>query len=141
MLAVTAVTLVLAFLGGIVYDAVLTFGEVGELGKWETLTHPEFWPLFGQFLPEVLPEYRNDLLMALGFGALGSFGVLRAAFAGRTPEAETQEAPAPGAAPAPVADANTWTPDAASAGGPAYGSAPAGDAAPSAGTTGAPGQD
>lgn len=85
VLAVTLVTLVLAFLSGIVYDAVVSFGDAAGLGAWATLTHPEFWPLFAEVLPEAFPDYQKDLLWALGFGALGSLPVLRAAFAGEPP--------------------------------------------------------
>lgn len=91
VLLTTAVTLVLAFFAGIVYDAVVAFSDGSGLGAWATLTHPDFWSVFAEILPEALPEYLPDFGWALGFGALGSFAVLRSAFAA----ARAEDAPAP----------------------------------------------
>ncbi|MFS0703451.1 hypothetical protein AB6N23_02905 [Cellulomonas sp. 179-A 9B4 NHS] len=81
VLATTVVTLGLAFFAGIVYDAVLAFSDGSGFGAWATLTHPDFWPAFSEVLPVALPDYLPDFAWALGFGALGSFAVLRSAFA------------------------------------------------------------
>lgn len=125
VLAVTVVTLVLAFLAGIAYDAVVAFSDASGMGRWETLTHPEFGPLFAEILPEALPEYQGDLLWALGFGALGSFAVLRGVFlAGAAPQAD--------AAQADGSEGPAWTPDVPAA-------QPAAEAAaPSTGTVAEP---
>lgn len=108
VLLTTTVTLVLAFLGGIVYDATIGFGDTAGIGQWAALTHPDFWPTFGQVLPEALPSYGKDIAWAVGFGALGSFATLRAAFAAAKPEAaepvaEPVEEPVAGAPLAPQA--------------------------------------
>ncbi|WP_202627620.1 hypothetical protein [Cellulomonas sp. APG4] len=106
VLAVTVVTLLLAFFGGIVYDAAHGIGQVSGLGTWAAFTHAEFWPTFSTLLPEALPEYLPDFGLASAFGALGAFTTLRSAFAAA--EAATPTAyPAPAApvaeAPAPAA--------------------------------------
>ncbi|UZN04209.1 hypothetical protein [Cellulomonas sp. S1-8] len=109
VLLTTAVTLVVAFFAGIVYDAAVAFGEASGLSAWESFTQAGFWPLFWDVLPEALPDYMPDFAWALGFGALGSFATLRAAFAAaRTPDepalaSASEAAPAPAAVPAPAA--------------------------------------
>ncbi|MCC2315591.1 hypothetical protein [Cellulomonas xiejunii] len=94
VLVTTAVTLLLAFFAGIVYDGATAFVEGSGLSAWSALTHGEFWPLFFEVLPDALPDYLPDLGWALGFGALGSFAVLRSAFAAAKAQ---DEAPVPAA--------------------------------------------
>lgn len=81
VLAVTVVTLLLAFFSGIVLDAAKGIGDVTDLGAWGAFTSPHFWPTFWDLLPDALPDYYGDFAWALGFGALGSFSTLRGAFA------------------------------------------------------------
>lgn len=123
VLVTTAITLVAAFLAGIAYDAAVAFGEGSGLGTWGAFTHPDFWPLFGQVLPEAMPEYTDSLIWALLFGALGSFATLRTAFAAAraeqageprgveptAPDAAAPAAPVVPVAGAPVADAPAAT--------------------------------
>lgn len=96
VLAVTVVTLALAFVGGIAWDAATAVSEEGDLSAWGALTAPGFWSWFAEILPEVLPDYGTDIAWAAGFGALGSFTTLRSAFA------QPQEP-----APAPVDEPTT----------------------------------
>ncbi|WP_187697852.1 hypothetical protein [Cellulomonas telluris] len=137
VLLTTAVTLALAFFAGIVYDAVVAFSDGSGLGAWGTLTHPDFWPVFSEVLPEALPEYLPDFGWALGFGALGSFAVLRSAFAA----ARAADAPAD-AAPADPAPADAAPAAAAPAAGIPAAAAPAAAIpaapAPAAGVPAAP---
>ncbi|GEA89799.1 hypothetical protein [Cellulomonas cellasea] len=92
VLAITVVTLVLAFVGGIAWDAATAVGEETGTSAWGALTDPTFWSWFSSILPEVLPEYGTDIAWAAGFGALGSFTTLRGAF---TQPEELAPAPAP----------------------------------------------
>jgi len=107
VLLITVVTLGLAFLAGIVYDAALSFGDASELGTWGALTHPDFWPVFAEILPVAFPDYLPDLGWALGFGALGSFATLRAAFS--TPATPDAPQTAPGVGSSPAADPQATT--------------------------------
>jgi len=87
VLVTTAVTLLLALFAGMVYDGATAFVEGSGLSAWAALTHGEFWPLFFEVLPDALPDYLPDFGWAIGFGALGSFAVLRSAFAAaKTPD-------------------------------------------------------
>ena len=119
VVAVTVVTLALAFFGGIVLDGAVGFGELSGLGTWGAFLHEEFWPAFWLVFPEAAPEYLPDLGWAVAFGALGSFATLRAAFAatgpvvtypGGVPATASMPEAAPGAAGMPEA---TSAPDAA----------------------------
>jgi hypothetical protein len=98
--AITAVTLLLAFFAGIVLDGVRSVSDATGLGWVEVVTAPEFWELFWGVLPDALPDYSLDFLIALGFGALGCFTVLRSAFAQAKQGTEPAVAAAPGAADA-----------------------------------------
>lgn len=108
VVAVTVATLLLAFLGGIVLDAAMVFGDASGLGTWGAFVHEEFWPTFWAVLPEALPEYLPDLAWAVGFGALGSYATLRAAFAATRPVATGPST----AAEAPTAPEAQASPDA-----------------------------
>lgn len=103
VLAVTVVTLALAFVGGIAWDAATAVGEESGTGTWGLLVDPEFWSWFWAILPDALPEYGTDIAWAAGFGALGSFTTLRGAFAGSqepAPTAPDADEPATPGAPA-----------------------------------------
>ncbi|NKY39906.1 hypothetical protein [Cellulomonas septica] len=94
VLAITVVTLALAFVGGIAWDAAVAVAEEGGVGTWDALTEPGFWSWFWPVLPEVLPEYGGDLAWAVGFGALGSFATLRGAWTTTAPETPSSTPPA-----------------------------------------------
>lgn len=76
IIAVTLVTLVLAFLGGIASDLAAAMGvDFISAMRW-----PEFWDVYMQNVlgnPELWSSLTPDLLMSLLFAALGCFSVLR----------------------------------------------------------------
>jgi len=134
---VTIGTLLIAFFGGVVSDVLGVWtAETGE-GVLAGLVSPDFWAAFQQIiaLDGVAASYLPDFGLALLFGALGCFGLLRRAFrstASTTPVAPfaTTTPVAPPAAPfapqppAPTAGADAspnpalplppvWGPDAA----------------------------
>ncbi|MDC7120044.1 hypothetical protein OMK64_00660 [Cellulomonas fimi] len=108
VLAVTVVTLALAFVGGIAWDAAVAVSEDSGMSTWDALVEPGFWSWFWSILPEVLPEYGGDLAWAVGFGALGSFATLRGAWSASAAEQPVVTEPAP---PAPDAPTTAGTPD------------------------------
>jgi len=98
---VTIGTLLIAFFGGVVSDVLGVWtAETGE-GVLAGLVSPDFWTAFQQIiaLDGVAASYLPDFGLALLFGALGCFGLLRRAFRSTAPAAP----PAPFAATAPVA--------------------------------------
>lgn len=101
---ITVVTLLIAFFAGIVLDGVRGFADATGLSWVEIITAPTFWELFWQVLPEAFGDYTVDLLLALGFGALGCFAVLRTAFAQAKAGAEPAAAEAAEVAAAEGAD-------------------------------------
>ena len=103
---ITIGTLIVAIYAGLVADGVTGFGQVSGLGPIESLTSPEFWSLFNGLLSE--PEVWADILPSVGlallFGALGCFSLLRGAFmTSRVTAAEAADA-----AVAPVEPANPF---------------------------------
>ena len=93
VVGVTVLTLLLAFFGGIVLDAAMAFGDISGLGAWGAFTHENFWPTFWELTPEALPEYLPDFGWAAAFGALGSYALLRSAFAATRPATAVPAAP------------------------------------------------
>jgi hypothetical protein len=78
--AITAVTALLAFLGGMWLDAADYIGG----SPLAMVLDPEPWDLIGYNLatnPDFVKGYTGDFLMALLFGALGCFFTLRSLFA------------------------------------------------------------
>jgi hypothetical protein len=100
---ITAATLLLAFFAGIVLDGIRGVAEASGMGWLEVAAEPGFWSLFWAVLPAALGDYTLDFLLALAFGALGCFTVLRSAFA----QAKQADAPVaqPEGAPATAPDA------------------------------------
>lgn len=84
LFALIILGILLSFLGGMVSDALdfLTQGD-GSSDALGVLLAPEFWSFFGEniFTNSALWEsYSTDILIALGFGALGSFTILKDLF-------------------------------------------------------------
>ena len=104
---ITLVTLVLAFFGGIVLDALKVFSELSGRSQLDLFGDPLFWDSFFVLLkePGVLSEYTGSILLALLFGVLGCFVVIRNAFREASAPAATPEAPA---APSTLTDAG-WS--------------------------------
>ena len=75
---VTAIVLVTLLLGIWANFVIIVAGGLGHLDK---LNDPAFWSLFGDVFPQLLSENVLFVLLALAFGVLGSFRLLRRAFA------------------------------------------------------------
>jgi hypothetical protein len=80
--AITLVTLVLAFFGGMVLDGLKGFSDVTGRAQLSLFFSPQFWDGFFEILnqPGVIGSYAGDFGLALLFGVLGCFGVIRGAF-------------------------------------------------------------
>ena len=80
--AITLITLLLAFFGGIVLDGLKGFSEATGQAQLDLFFTPQFWDGFFVVLnqPGVIGSYAGDFGLALLFGALGCFGVIRSAF-------------------------------------------------------------
>ena len=103
---ITVGTLLLAFFGGVVSD-VLGFwsGATGE-SPVSGLVSPDFWAGFQAILAQdgVAAGYLPDFGLALLFGALGCFSVIRGAFrSARTQPADAAFAPPTGQPVVPAA--------------------------------------
>ena len=118
---ITIGTLLLAFFAGLVIDALPPYSLQFGVTWIEALTSPTFWNIFGHTVSVNLGSYAISFLIALAFGALGCFSVLRRAFqlaAAETPGPGYQPPqvnPTPGYAiqpPVPPAPANPTTPNA-----------------------------
>ena len=91
VIAVTAVTLLLSFIGGIALDFATSFGQINGVGTLGAFGHENFWPRFSDVLPDAFPEYLPDFALATLFGAAGAFSVLRSAFSGSGEAEPTQD--------------------------------------------------
>ena len=80
--AITLVTLVLAFFGGMVLDGLKGFSDATGQAQLSLFFSPQFWDGFFEILnqPGVIGSYAGDFGLALLFGVLGCFGVIRGAF-------------------------------------------------------------
>jgi hypothetical protein len=99
---ITVVTLLLAFFGGVVSDMITAWTDGTGGSAIESLVTPEFWTTFQMVLaePGLVSSYLPDFGLALLFGALGCFSVLRSAFRGGSAPAPSvqPETPEAGAA-------------------------------------------
>lgn len=82
VIGVTALTLVLAFVAGLVSDVLPIYTDITGAGAVESLLQPAFWSGFSDIVsdPEIAGEIAKDAAIAFGLGALGCFSVLRGAF-------------------------------------------------------------
>lgn len=96
---ITIVTLLVAFFAGIVVDGLKGFSEATGENWMSLITNPVFWDQLFAILGEdgVLSSYAPNFGLALLFGALGCFSVLRGAFreAAATPPAAFEYPTAP----------------------------------------------
>ena len=102
---VVLVTLVLAFIAGLVVDYARFISEEFDLPFGGLFSNPLFWESFGIDLPALLNGNIVNMLLALAFAVLGTFGTLRnvlkseaAADAAAAAPAVDPTAPVPGAA-------------------------------------------
>lgn len=79
---ITIVTVGLSIFAGIVSSVAIGFGEVAGISPFAAVADPQFGTIFSATMAdsEVQGELAKSVLIALAFGALGCFGVLRAAF-------------------------------------------------------------
>ena len=77
---VTVVALVLAFVGGLVSDVLPMYANQRNLDFVSALTSGDFWSFFGNAVGNNFGDVAVPFVIALAFGALGSFSVLRTAF-------------------------------------------------------------
>jgi hypothetical protein len=90
--AITLVTVVLSIIAGLVADVAIGIGQVAGISPIEALTHPGFGDVFGLYLSSGDGGLYLSLGIAVLFGILGCFSVLRGAFAATAavePQAQT----------------------------------------------------
>lgn len=77
---VVLVTLLLAFWVGLVVDYVRAVAEVTGLTYTEAFTNDVFWPAFNSDFGYLIEQNGFNFLLAIAFGVLGAFSVIRGAF-------------------------------------------------------------
>jgi hypothetical protein len=77
---ITVAALLLAFLAGLVADVLPLYASQRNLNFVSALTSGEFWEFFNHALSNNFGDVAVQLGIALVFGALGCFSVLRTAF-------------------------------------------------------------
>lgn len=77
---ITIVALLLAFLGGLVADVLPMYANQRNLNVIDALTSGQFWEFFNHAVANNFGDVAVQLVIALVFGVLGCFSVLRAAF-------------------------------------------------------------
>jgi len=78
--AIILVTLLLAFYFGLVVDYVRAASDQSGIAPLDIFQNPNFWNYFGMDFPEIVRLNGFNLLLALAFGVLGSFSILRNVF-------------------------------------------------------------
>ena len=76
---VTLVTVVLSIIAGVVWDVAVTLSRFAKVTPIEALSHPNFGTVFENYF-EGNGNLYFSLLVAVAFGVLGCFSVLRGAF-------------------------------------------------------------
>jgi hypothetical protein len=87
---ITIVTICLSIFAGIVSSVAIGFGEAAGISPFAAIADPQFGTIFSATMAdtEVQGELVKSVLIALAFGALGCFFVLRSVFrATATPQA------------------------------------------------------
>lgn len=103
---ITIVALALSLLAGLVSDVVPLYASQRNLDIVSALTSSEFWTFFNHAVANNFGRLAPPLLLAVVFGVLGCFSVLRTAFR-QTGAADAATAPGTAAPiPAPEADPN-----------------------------------
>ena len=107
---ITVATLSVAIYAGLIADGVSGFSQASGLTAIETLTSPPFWTTFNSLLadPAVWAEIAPSVGLALLFGVLGCFSLLRGAF--MTTRVAAAE-PATASPAAPLAQPFAWPAD------------------------------
>jgi hypothetical protein len=77
---ITVVALLLAFVGGLVAEVLPMYANQRNIDFVTALTSGEFWSFFGNAVENNFGDIMVQFVIALIFGALGCFSVLRTAF-------------------------------------------------------------
>jgi hypothetical protein len=77
---VTVVALILAFVAGLVSEVLPMYANQRNLDFVSALTSGEFWSFFNNAVANNFGDVAVQFVIALAFGALGCFSVLRTAF-------------------------------------------------------------
>jgi hypothetical protein len=79
---ITLATVLLAIVAGIVSDVALAISRVAGISPIEALSTPQFGTIFNAYLSdsESVSALAPSVLIAIAFGVLGCFGILRNAF-------------------------------------------------------------
>jgi hypothetical protein len=96
--AIVIVTLALSFYFGLVVDYARAISDQTGLDPWAVFNNRIFWPSFNEDFGAMVQANTLNFLLALAFGVLGSFRVLRSAF--RTARASDSPAVVFGTEPA-----------------------------------------
>ena len=87
---VTIVTVALSIIAGLVSDVAMGIGRITNEGPIAALSNPQFGQVFSDYLTSGDTGLGFSIAIAVAFGLLGCFGVLRSAFKATAPEAPTQ---------------------------------------------------
>jgi hypothetical protein len=77
---VTVVALILAFVAGLVSEVLPMYANQRNIDFVSALTSGEFWSFFNNAVANNFGDVAVQFVIALAFGALGCFSVLRTAF-------------------------------------------------------------
>lgn len=83
ILTVIVAGIVLAFLGGMASDAVLFYVDGTDMSQWSAILSVDYWMFFVENLlsnGELWSSYFVDILIALAFGLLGCFSIVKDLF-------------------------------------------------------------
>lgn len=89
LLGVIVLGIILSFIGGMASDAAEYFIQDTDMTVTDALASSDYWAFLANNLfsnAELWGSYITDILIALAFGLLGSFGILKSLF---TPEPTT----------------------------------------------------
>lgn len=103
---ITLATVVLSIIAGIVSDVAISIGRIAKISPFEALLMPQFGEVFGTYIgdPAVIGGLAPSILIAIAFGVLGCFGILRGAFRATAPEQPVAQQPWPTLPQQPQAD-------------------------------------
>jgi len=83
LLAIILVGIILSFLGGMALDAVRFYVEGTDLSLLQAIVTADFWSFYAGNIfsnAELWSSYTVDIIIALAFGVLGCFGIVKYMF-------------------------------------------------------------
>lgn len=84
---ITLATVVLSIIAGLVSDVAIGIGQIAKISPIEALSHPGFADMLSLYLSSGDGNLYFSLAIAVAFGILGCFSVLRGAFRATEPVA------------------------------------------------------